>query len=633
MLIGCRRSRKSGPIGNTAYPNQQVADQIRSVWRRAATGHAELVALVRLCHAERRRYALRLAPQRARDRRNLTRREKLRAEDCTTDHSGAGGWSKVSAHQLSAAAKGPDGRFSINQAINHLLNRIILRAEMNNPEFLRRAFVDIEEIASGLLRLDHQMVYGRRGTGKTHAISNLMTQIGINGDIAAYIDLRNIGSNNGLYSDSGQPLTLRATRLLIDVIEALHYRLLAESIDDPRFEAMFPHLDAVAEAATTIRVEGPVRLAAEEEDEDSQDESAAWHIGASPIGAHLSMGAGSKQRRSSKKRSRSQIQRSGTELPRLLFGPLGRALESVAKSIHPRRIWVLFDEWSAIPIELQPLLADMLRRVVFPAQGFTVKIATVERRSRFIQRGDSGTYLGLEMGADTAAPLNLDEYLLATEAGEKAQTFFGQLLCRHIAVLAEDLKFDLPPLDPPAFVNLAFEHDAFAEFVRAAEGVPRDALNIVGLAAVAAGSSKIRISHVKHAARKVYLQYKETGIAGNPSALKTWGRLQREVVLGRRSRTFLLRRGSDNTHPAILDLYDARLIHLLRPGLTAARDSGMGYDGYSVDYGSYVHMMDEEHAAAMWDARARPWEYNRDEVYLPDRFDEGVIFYPGRSHN
>jgi hypothetical protein len=142
----------------------------------------------------------------------------------------------VSAHQLSAAAKGPDGRFSINQAINHLLNRIILRAEMNNPEFLRRAFVDIEEIASGLLRLDHQMVYGRRGTGKTHAISNLMTQIGINGDIAAYIDLRNIGSNNGLYSDSGQPLTLRATRLLIDVIEALHYRLLAESIDDPRFE-------------------------------------------------------------------------------------------------------------------------------------------------------------------------------------------------------------------------------------------------------------------------------------------------------------------------------------------------------------------------------------------------------------
>ena len=524
-------------------------------------------------------------------------------------------------------------KISVNQAINHLLNRIILRAETSTTEFLHRTFVDIEEIASGLLRLDHQIMYGRRGTGKTHALSNLGTQLDSNGDLPVYIDLRKVGSNNGLYADSGQPLTLRATRLLIDVIEALHFQLLAKSVEDARFESMFPLLDAVVDAATAIRVEGPISLAAEAEEENSQDESMGWHMGARAPDPNFAVGIEHGRRTSGKKRARSKIQRSGLELPRLLFGPLGRALESAAKSIYPRRIWILFDEWSGIPIELQPLLADMLRRVVFPAQGFTVKIASVERRSRFIERSDAATYVGLELGADTAAPLNLDEYLLATEAGDKAQSFFGQLLCRHIAVLAEDLGFDLPPLDPPTFLGLAFEPDAFAELVRAAEGVPRDALNIVGLAASAAGSNKIRISHIKHAARKVYLQYKETGIAGNPAAYNTWVRLQREVVVGRRSRTFLLRRNNDHNHPTILDLYDARLIHLLRPGLAAAGDPGIGYDGYSVDYGSYVHIMDEAHAAAMWDARARPWEYNRNEVYLPDRFDEGVIFYPGKSRS
>jgi hypothetical protein len=41
--------------------------------------------------------------------------------------------------------------------------------------------------------------------------------------------------------------------------------------------------------------------------------------------------------------------------------------------------------------------------------------------------------------------------------------------------------------------------------------------------------------------------------------------------------------------------------------------------------------MDEAHAGAMWDARSRPWEYDRNEVYLPDRFDESVIFTPAKG--
>ncbi len=519
---------------------------------------------------------------------------------------------------------------SLNRNINKLLNRIAIRAETNPQEVLHRTFVEVEQISSGLLRLDHQVMYGRRGTGKTHALSNLAVRLDAEGDVPVYIDLRKIGSNNGLYSDYHQPLSLRASQLLIDIIEAIHLELLTKSIEDERFETMFPKLDDIVEAATEIRVEGPVSLVAEEEREKSRDDSTGWRAEARAREPDVTIGLEHSHRSSGKKRVRTQIKRSGAELPRLLFGPLGRALDAAAQSIYPHRIWILFDEWSGIPIDLQPLVADMLRRTVFPSQGFTVKIAAVERRSRFIQRADASTYVGLELGSDTAAALNLDEYLLAIEAGARARSFFAQLLSRHIMVLAEDLGVSLPTSAPAHFLSAAFEEHAFAELVRAAEGVPRDALNIAGLAAISAGNQKIRVGNVKAAARKYYLQDKETGITGNTVAQDMWFRLQREVVVERRSRTFLVRRNRDHTNPAILDLYDARLIHLLKPGLGRPSRPGVGFDGYSVDYGSYVHLMDEEQANAMWDARSRPWEYSRDEAFLPDRFDESVIFTPAR---
>lgn len=513
---------------------------------------------------------------------------------------------------------------------NQLLNRVAIRAESNSAEFLARTFVEVEQISSSLLRVDHQVMYGRRGTGKTHALTKLASELDSNDDIAIYIDLRKIGSNNGLYSDRGQPMPLRATQLLIDIIEALHNELLSKSIEDARFEAIYPYLDAVVEAATQIRVEGPVNISAEEEQESSADKSTNLHAGIQASDPKIAISTDHTKRSSRKNRRVSQVQRSGQELPRLLFGPLGRSLEAVSGSISPHRIWILFDEWSGIPIDLQPLVSDMLRRVIFPARGYTVKIAAIERRSRFIQRGDNATYLGLELGSDTAAALNLDQYLLATEAGPKAQEFFSELLVKHIAALAEESNVEVATGTWDAFIKMAFSDGAFAELVRAAEGVPRDAINIVGQAAMAAGKVKIRITDVRYAARKYYLHDKETGIAGNPDAYDMWMRLQREVVVERQSRTFLLRRNRDHTHSAILDLYDARLIHLLRSGLAKSGSPGIGYDGYSVDYGSYVHLMDEKQAEAMWEARSRPWEYDRNRVWLPDRFDESVIFTPAR---
>jgi hypothetical protein len=70
------------------------------------------------------------------------------------------------------------------------------------------------------------------------------------------MDLRTVGSTGGLYGDTTQPISVRGTQLLIDVLEAIHPGPLARAIDDEAFEGLLGHLDGIAEAATEVRVEG-----------------------------------------------------------------------------------------------------------------------------------------------------------------------------------------------------------------------------------------------------------------------------------------------------------------------------------------------------------------------------------------
>lgn len=326
-----------------------------------------------------------------------------------------------------------------------------------------------------------------------------------------------------------------------------------------------------------------------------------------------------------KSRAMRSEKRNGTELPQLRFGQLSRCFERLCRGISPARLWILLDEWSSLPLDLQPILADMLKRVLFACPGVTVKIGAIERRSTFVQRTSPSRYLGIELGSDTGATLNLDEHLVCADDHEAVVRFYERVIQKHIVTTAEEAGAAWP-LTIAELKRAMFEGDAFSWLVRAAEGVPRDAINILGLAAGYAGRRKIEPRDVQRAARTYYLQDKEKGIIGNAEAGRVWDTLQAEVVFQKRSRTFLLQRTRGQMSTAMLDLHDARLIHLLRPGLTAASRPGLIYDGYAVDYGCYVNALKEIEIDAAWDLSGRPWEFHGGEAFLPDRFDDRVIF-------
>jgi hypothetical protein len=113
------------------------------------------------------------------------------------------------------------------------------------------------------------------------------------------------------------------------------------------------------------------------------------------------------------------------------FGAVGKCFLDFSKLMKGKRIWLLLDEWSSIPLDLQPYLADLLRRSMFPAQNVTVKIAAIEQRSRFRIPMELGDYIGVELGADIAADLNLDDFMVFENDPEHAKQFFQELIFKH----------------------------------------------------------------------------------------------------------------------------------------------------------------------------------------------------------
>ncbi|HDR9512153.1 TPA: hypothetical protein QDC03_007414 [Burkholderia cepacia] len=145
------------------------------------------------------------------------------------------------------------------KATNLAFLRIALRAERQDDEVLKRTFVDFGSVLTAFSSLDHQVVFGRRGTGKTHLLTVLRQARTAAGEMAIQLDMRNLGSAGGIYADASIPLTQRATRLLIDVLAAIHQNMVEQAIAHDgivNLGAVGKPLDELFDAHSTVKVVG-----------------------------------------------------------------------------------------------------------------------------------------------------------------------------------------------------------------------------------------------------------------------------------------------------------------------------------------------------------------------------------------
>lgn len=476
------------------------------------------------------------------------------------------------------------------KAINTAILKLAKRAETYDKQHLIDSFVDVGPLLTLLSNQDSQILFGRRGTGKTHVLAYLANQRTSGGEAAVQIDMRTIGSTGGIFSDSSLSISERATRLLVDTLCAIHDQVLtivldrAEELD---LSVLGPLLDGFVDAATEVTVQGTVVV--EESTGVKTSENSSQSIGAntSAHGAKIEAKLGSQTTRETAGHRRST--REGEERLRVHFGAVGTHLRHLVERLPNRKLWLILDEWSEIPLDLQPFLADLLRRTVLPISGVSVKIAAIEQRCRFRIPDRELSYIGIEIGADAAASVNLDEFLVFDNNKDLAKDFFRELLFKHLRAIDRDEAVPFPG-SATALVNEIFtQRNAFEEFVRCAEGVPRDAVNILGIAAQKAGNDQISVPDIRVSGRVWYSRAKQNAVSSKPGAQDLLSWIIDKVIGHRSAKAFLL---PIDTQDDLIDfLYDSRVLHIIKQGVSAQDIPGVRFNVFALDYGCYVDLM------------------------------------------
>lgn len=483
-----------------------------------------------------------------------------------------------------------DGGMARMTPINRALNLIPKRAEQRQAEHLRNTFED-SGVAVALESIDHQVLYGRRGTGKTHALRYLQTLIGDDGGIPIYIDLRNVGSPEGLFAGEEIPQTERAARLLVDLLAQFHDGLLRLVLEDQQLiadERFVDKLDALFDCISKVRVSGEVEVAQEGEKKDLSKDTG--EVSGQISKSALTIGAKAASEASQETRDLARETRVGMERRDLNFRDVALALRELADTLPGRRVWILLDEWSSIPPDVQPYLGEFLVRCVLPLPRFTVKIAAIEQQTRFRESLSSGIVIGIELGADVTANVDLDEFMVFEQNEQKARSFFQGLLFKHLTygVDTDEVPADLQTEED--IIRHGFtDKRAFDELVRAAEGVPRDAINIASRAATRSLDRKISVADVRAAARAWYQADKEMALSRDDAKqLLNW--IIDKVIKQKRARGFMVNQKSTRAS-LLLALFDARVLHVVKRGYSAQDEPGERYDVYVIDYGAYVDLI------------------------------------------
>ncbi|WP_461666529.1 hypothetical protein [Gordonia sputi] len=482
--------------------------------------------------------------------------------------------------------------------INRAISRVPKRAEKSESPHLHETFVD-SGIADALNNIDNQVLYGRRGTGKTHAFSYLASEKRNRGDISILLDLRTVGSPDGIVGDGTDTPTERASRLLIDVLGQLRDAIYESVLDDESLVAdgdFVGKIDSLLVALTNVEIEGEVEVTREGESTASQGSRAKISSGLNSPFPSVEVGISS----TTEDRALGRQTRRGSERQRLNFSDITRALRDLSRVLTSRRIWLFIDEWSSLPRDLQPFLAEFLVRCVFPVQRFTVKIAAIEQQSSFMS-SDDARRIGLELGADVTAPMSLDDFMVYEGNEETASTFFLDLLFKHLAAAVsvdEENNGALTLTNGADVIRQGFtDRRAFDELVRAAEGVPRDFLSIAGRAAMMSVEGRISVDIVREASKFWYTSDKVQALQSREEARQLLNWIVEHVIRQKKARAFLVSENDGRDH-LLLTLFDARVLHIVRRGYSAQDRPGERFDVWSIDYGAYVDLIRTKNAPA-----------------------------------
>lgn len=478
-----------------------------------------------------------------------------------------------------------------DQEIMKAVSRILQRSERQiDMDKLIASFVDIG-IVPQLNNANNQIFYGRRGTGKTHVLKVLESQLNAEKEnTVVYIDVRTIGST-AQFSDSSVPLRNRCLALFRDILTPIHDVLLERIIEEPT-ENGERALQASDRLASSIIEPTPIYNQGTISEVRSQEQGGKTEGGiefdTSPK-IKLKLGAASEKIST----SRTETSYDFKHDDKVIFPTLNTALKETLDYANTN-LFILLDEWASLPRDIQPYLAEFIKRGILTVPRAVLKIASLEYRSSFALLNNAVPPIGFELGADIATAPDLDDYYVYDRNPEQLVKTYADILLRHLAIgLPDDyLRTHYQITGGDDLSSRMFtERPTFQELARACEGVVRDLINIFTLAFFHSnrrGRDSIDKKSIIEASRQWFEQDKAQHL--DETMQNTLRKIIDEVIGKRKARSFLLQRDLEK-HPIIQKLFDARVIHHMQRGYADKDNPGIRYNIYTLDYGSYVDLL------------------------------------------
>ncbi|MFA6431947.1 MAG: hypothetical protein WCV91_06195, partial [Candidatus Margulisiibacteriota bacterium] len=248
----------------------------------------------------------------------------------------------------------------------------------------RDVFLPVYEDLGYITKLNNnknQVVFGRRGSGKTHLLGSLIEFVNkkqIN--LAILVDLKIISNKIVGEMDIDQKSFIYFWSIVEDVLiqinQEITRRLSAQKQSEVKIEKFNESRRLIESALKKISTE---QLSFKTGDFLARDGNC------SPMGF---------------------IQRNGDEKNKLSKKDnILSIIEKIKQLVGVSYVIIGFDEWSSLTKDIQPRLADMLNKAFFTSKNIAFKFVTIKFRSQFYLPKRN---IGLEFGHDIFREIDLD---------------------------------------------------------------------------------------------------------------------------------------------------------------------------------------------------------------------------------
>ncbi|MBK6536888.1 MAG: hypothetical protein IPG09_03625 [Ignavibacteria bacterium] len=246
--------------------------------------------------------------------------------------------------------------------IGKAVSNIAQRAErILDDNKIIKTYVEVG-ILPQIVNKNNQIIYGRRGTGKTHLFRYLESDLKSDDkSIVIYMDCRTLGSAAD-YSNSSLPIERRCISLFKDIIDEFYDKALFYiAYQTPKnAEKAIEALDNIAKASgfkdTNIVSEEVTERTLEKA---GNEDGASVSINPKEL-INFTFGVKDTKESDIEKTSKYNI----INFEKIIFPDINHFLKKLIEYTGST-IYFLIDEWSSLPIELQPFLAEFLKRIFY----------------------------------------------------------------------------------------------------------------------------------------------------------------------------------------------------------------------------------------------------------------------------